>query len=167
MPSKFVRSAEQAKAAYGQKAHVKVYAAFEDEQYVQGLFDTDPRYLAAFVAALYSHYCQRTGQYAQLDARYDGKNEYSAQCASSTLAGAFDGYWRVDAAAAREGRTAKEMFNEMKGAAGTGELQWNNAECFGCFMMQRFNGGLNCLPKMTEGRARTKIWYGFASVDDD
>ncbi|KAJ1630926.1 hypothetical protein T492DRAFT_870775 [Pavlovales sp. CCMP2436] len=74
MPSKF--------AAYGQKAHVKVYAAFEDEQYVQGLFDTDPRYLAAIVAALYAHYRQRTGQYAQLDARYDGKKEYSAQFAA-------------------------------------------------------------------------------------
>mmetsp|Transcript_13464 Transcript_13464/g.31555 ORF Transcript_13464/g.31555 Transcript_13464/m.31555 type:complete len:124 (+) Transcript_13464:953-1324(+) len=123
MPSKFVRSAEQAKAAYGQKAHVKVYAAFTDEQYVQGLFDTDPRYLAALVAALYAHYCKRKGQYAMLDARYDGKKEYISQCSSSTPASASTPNWRVDASAAQEGRSVKEMFNKMKVAASTGELQ--------------------------------------------
>jgi len=34
-------------------------------------------------------------------------------------------------------------------------------------MSQRFNGGLDCLPRMMEGRARTKTWYGFARVDDE
>ncbi|KAJ1640075.1 hypothetical protein T492DRAFT_855820 [Pavlovales sp. CCMP2436] len=93
--------------------------------------------------------------------------EYISQCSSSTPASAFDAYWRVDASAAQEGWSVKEMFNEMKVAAGTGELQWKNAISFGWFMSQRFNGGLDCLPRMMKGRARTKTWYGFARVDDE
>jgi len=167
MPSKFVRSAAQAKAAYGEKAHVTVYAAFEDEQYVQRLFETDMRYRAALVACLFAHYRVRRGQYQPLDARYDGKKEYISQCSSNTPAGMFDACWRVDAASANEGRTAKDMLDIMKERVGPGELQWKNAMSLGCFLAQRYNGGLNCLPKMKEGHARSKVWYGFAPVDED
>jgi hypothetical protein len=114
MPSKFVRSAAQAKAAYGEKAHVKVYAAFEDEQHVQRLFETDARYRAALVACLYSQYHRRKGQYAPLDARYDAKPEYLAECASSTPTGMFDAFWIVDPAAVRVPRSAKDMYEEMR-----------------------------------------------------
>jgi hypothetical protein len=166
MPSKLVRSADGAKAAYDEKAHVKVYAAFEDEQYVQRLFETDARYRAALVACLYAHYRRRKGQYAALDARDDAKPEYVAECASSTPTGMFDSFWRVDPAFASEGRSAKEMFDEMKATTNPGELQWKNAMSLGWYLSQRFNGGINCLPKMVEGRARSNKWYGFARVDE-
>mmetsp|Transcript_17284 Transcript_17284/g.43015 ORF Transcript_17284/g.43015 Transcript_17284/m.43015 type:complete len:685 (-) Transcript_17284:223-2277(-) len=167
MPSKFVRTPDQARAAYGQKAHVKVYAAFENEQYVQALFEKDHRYRAALIAALYAHYRARKGQYAALDPLYDGKQEYAAECASTTPAGAFDAFWRVDKCAEKEGRTATELFNEMKMAAGTEDLQWKNPKSLGCFLKQRFNGGLGCLPHMVEGRSKCKLWYGFARVEDE
>jgi hypothetical protein len=114
MPSKFVRSASEAKAAYGEKAHVKVYAAFEDEQHVQRLFETDARYRAALMACLYSHYRRRRGQYAPLDARYDAKPEYVAECASGTPTGMFDAFWTVDPTAGRTPRSAKDMYEEMR-----------------------------------------------------
>jgi hypothetical protein len=128
-----VRSADGARAAYGEKAHVKVYGAFQDEQYVQRLFETDARYRAALIACIYGHYRRRKGQYDTLDARYDAKPEYVAECASSTPTGMFDSFWKVDDKAPHISRSAKDMFEEMRLELSTkGEqLQWRSAKSLG------------------------------------
>jgi hypothetical protein len=170
MPSKFVRSALEAKEAFGEKAHVKVYAAFEDEQYVLRLFKTDSRYKAALVAYLYAHYSRRKGQYAPLDARYDAKPEYVAECASSTPTGMFDSFWRVDPAAVSIPRSAKDMYQEMKGelpaSAGGEQLQWKSAKSLGKYLSSRFNGALGSVPWAGDDNHGTKLWHGFSRVAD-
>jgi hypothetical protein len=84
-----------------------------------------------------------------------------------THTGAFDAFWRVDKCAEKEGRTATELLNEMKMAAGDEAMQWKNPRSLGCFLKQRFNGGLGCLPRMVEGSSKSKLWYGFARVEDE
>lgn len=169
MPSKFVRSAAKAKAAYGEKAHVKVYAAFGDELYVERLFETDPRYRAALVAYLYAHYCKRKGQYAPLDVRYDAKPEYVAECASSTPTGMFDMFWVVDQAASGISMSAKDMFqgmrNELALSSSTLPLQWKSAASLGKYLSARFNGAQGTLPMSKDSGHGTKVWFGFARVD--
>jgi hypothetical protein len=151
-----------------QPYHVKAYAAFEDEQYVQRLFETDALYRAALVTCLYAHYRRRKGQYAPLHADYDAKPEYVVECASSTPTGIFDSFWKVDDKAPHVSRSAKDMFEEMRlelSAKGE-QLPWRSAKSLGKYLSQRFNGSLGSVPGSEDNGHGAKLWSGFLRADD-
>jgi len=164
MPSKFVCSAAEAKAAHGEKAHVKVYAAFADDAYVQRLFEEDARYRAALVACLYAHYRSRRGQYAPLDQLYDITGCYVAECAANTPSGMFDSFWSVAPDSAR-GWTAKQMFEVMQQHVPQDKLQWSNAISLGKFLKSRFAGGPGTWPQQRQAEHANQ-WFGFELKDD-
>ena len=58
------------------------------------------------------------------------------------------------------------MLDEMKLTVASGELQWKNAKSLGIYLSKRFQGGINSLPRCEDNGHGSKLWFGFASVDD-